>query len=325
MEEEDWEIPAQAQPRQEHVAFDLSATLSGVVGVRSEIPEDAFTASILGTERIGNGIVIDNTGLVVTIGYLITEADTIWITTNRNTAAPGHVIGYDQSTGFGLVQALGRLNVPAIPIGSSQDVSIGESVIVAGSGGKSGALNATIAGKREFAGYWEYLLDEAIFTAPAHPHWGGAACLDKDGNLVGVGSLLIQGQTEDGEETTSGNMIVPIDLLGPILDELKTLGRSSKPPRPWLGIYPTETESGILLAGLARNGPAHEAGAVVGDIVTAVDGDPVDELADLYRKVWARGHAGCKVPLTIQRKGETLQLDVKSIDRSDLLKKPSLH
>lgn len=325
MEQEDWVIPTQARPRQEHVTFDLGATLSSVVSVRSEIPEDAFTASILGTERLGNGVVIEETGLVLTIGYLITEAETIWLTTGKNTAAPGYVVGYDQSTGFGLVQALGRLNVPAAQIGRADDVGIGENVIVAGSGGEPSALQAVLAGKREFAGYWEYLLDEALFTAPAHPHWGGAGCFDSEGRLIGIGSLLIQGQTEDGKETTSGNMIVPVDLLPPILDELKTYGRTSTPARPWLGIYPTETEAGIALAGLAKEGPAHAAGAAVGDILTAVAGEEVEELGDLYRRVWSMGHAGCDVPITINRQGEELHLTVKSIDRTELLKKPQVH
>ncbi len=325
MEQQDWEIPAQARPRQDHVAFDLGSTLSSVVSVRADIPEDAFTASILGTERLGNGIVIEDSGLVLTIGYLITEASSVWLTTNHNTTAQGYVLGYDQTTGLGLVQALGRLEVPAVRLGSADDVAIGEEVIVAGAGGESGALQATLAGKREFAGYWEYLLDEALFTAPAHPHWGGAACFDSEGRLIGVGSLLIQGQTEDGKETTSGNMIVPVDLLPPILDELKMFGKIQKPARPWLGIYPTETASGIALAGLASDGPAQAAGAVVGDIITAVAGADVEELAELYRRIWSMGQAGCEVPLTINRRGEEMHLTIKSIDRNDLLKKPQLH
>ena len=223
IEFEDWEFPEGSRPRDEDVAFDLDGALASVVSLRTEIPDDAYTASILGTERGGNGVVISDTGLVLTIGYLITEAETIWLVANNGTAVPAHIVGYDQASGFGLVQALGRLGVSAIPRGSADDVKVGGHAVIAGHGGRRHAVLTEITSKHEFAGYWEYVLDEAIFTAPAHPLWGGTALIGDNGKLVGIGSLLIQQRYED-DETVDSNMFVPIDLLEPILDDLMKFG-----------------------------------------------------------------------------------------------------
>ena len=233
-----WAFPKGVQPQQDELRFDLDSALDAVVQLRSEIPEDAFTASILGTERAGNGVVIRDDGLVLTIGYLITEARSVWLTTNSGVAVAGYPLAYDQVTGFGLVQPLGRLGMPALPRGSATSCAIGDDVIVIGHGGRAHALKAKIIGRREFAGYWEYVLDEALFTAPAHPQWGGAAVVGMDGRLLGIGSLLVEEVTEGKQ--AQGNMIVPIDLIEPILDYMTKLGRPNRPPRPWLGVYATQ-------------------------------------------------------------------------------------
>ena len=323
-EASEWEIPEAARPTPDDVDFDLDTALSSVLSLRAEIPDDAFTAPILGTERAGCGVLIRDNGLVVTIGYLITEAEQVWLTSNRGTAAPAHIVGYDQATGFGLVQALGRLGVPALELGSAANSGIGDPVIVAGHGGRRHALKAQVASKREFAGYWEYVLDEAVFTAPAHPNWGGAACIGRDGRLEGIGSLFVQEARGDGRPLT-GNMIVPIDLLPPILDDLLKFGRTNRPPRPWLGMYATEVDDGLVVAGLVGSGPAQRGGVRVGDAVIEVAGDPVDGLADLFRRVWALGPAGVEVPLTVVRDGRAMTFRVRSADRNDFLKQPRLH
>src|SRR3546814_258001 len=177
-------------PRPEHLAYDFNKTLSSVVGLRTQVPGDSFTAAVLGTERSGNGVVIREDGIILTIGYLVTEAETTWITDNRGRAVPGTVLGYDQETGFGLVQALRPLDLPALELGCSAAVREGDEVVLAGQGGRRASVKAQVIGVREFAGYWEYLLEEAIFTAPAHPNWGGAALLVADGRLRGSGSLF---------------------------------------------------------------------------------------------------------------------------------------
>jgi len=323
-EAKEWTIPAEAQPTPEQVAFDLTRALDAVAGLRAEVPDDAFTAQVLGTERAGSAVMIGENGLFLTIGYLITEADTLWLTTNDGAAVPGHVVGYDQATGLGLVQALGRLRLTPLELGTIDDLGVADPVIIAGHGGRQHALQARVVGKREFAGYWEYLLDEALFTAPAHPNWGGSACLGPDGTLCGVGSLLIQHEQGEGRQFT-GNMVVPIDLLPPILDDLLRFGRVDRPPRPWLGMFTADTQDRPVVVGLAASGPAAEAGVQTGDMVVEVAGQPVDDLAELWRRIWALGTAGVEVPLSLVRDGRPLQLTVRSADRNDFLKQPRLH
>ena len=324
IEFEDWEFPVESRPRDEDVAFDLDDVLSSVVSLRAEIPDDAFTAPILGTERGGNGVVITDTGLVLTIGYLITEAETIWLVANNGTAAPAHVVGYDQVTGFGLVQALGRLGAPAMARGSANDVVVGDRAVVAGHGGRRHALHTEINSKHEFAGYWEYVLDEAIFTTPAHPLWGGAALIGGHGKLLGIGSLLIQERRED-DTTNDNNMFVPIDLLEPILEDLLKFGKVDRPPRPWLGLFTTESHGHLVVAGLTEGAPADEAGMRAGDVVVKVAETPVTNLVGLFRRIWAVGPAGSVIPLTIERDGGVLTVEVTSADRESFLKTPGLH
>jgi S1-C subfamily serine protease len=321
-EQKDWAFPAEMRPRPEDWRFDLDRALDAMVLLRAEVPEDAFTASILGTERAGNGVVIEN-GLVLTIGYLITEASVIWLTTTKGTVVGGTVLAYDQATGFGLVQALGKLGVKPIERGSAASIRVGENVVVAGHGGRAHALKATVFAKREFAGYWEYVLDEALFTAPAHPQWGGAALIGADGKLAAIGSLLVQEKIDAG--TIQGNMLVPIDLLGPILDDMVKTGRVQRPPRPWLGMYTTEAGERLVIAGLAPGGPAERAGARVGDAVLEVAGAKPKTLADLWRKVWDLGPSGAVVPLKLARNGKINEVRIVSADRADFLKKPHLH
>jgi S1-C subfamily serine protease len=323
-ETQDWEIPAQFQPKADEFDFDLGRALSSVVSLRAKVPEDAFTASILGTERAGNGVVIDENGLVLTIGYLVTEAESVWLMCGDGRACPGHVVAYDQETGFGLVQALEKLGLPPLPIGESAGVKVGDSMIAAGFGGAEHSVKSQVVAKREFAGYWEYVLDEAMFIAPAHPNWGGTALIDTTGKLAGIGSLYVQ-LPRSGDKPLDGNMMVPIDILKPVLGDLMRFGRINKPPRPWLGMYTADTDDELIVVGLADDGPAEDAGIEVGDQILEVDGEPLTGLADMFRRVWSLGEAGVQVPLTVWRDGEAFSVGVSSIDRTSRLKSPQLH
>src|SRR5882672_10789196 len=247
----DWTVSSTLQPKAGDYGFDLDQALAAVVGLRSAIPDDAFTAEVLGTERAGNGVVL-------TIGYLIVEAESVWLSLSDGRGVAGHVLGYDQESGLGLVQALARVDLPALPLGDSAGTPVGEPVVLAGAGGRQRSVAAHIAAKQEFAGYWEYFLEEAIFTAPSHPQWGGSALIGPAGDLLGIGSLQLQRDAEGGRREDL-NMIVPIDVLKPILDDLLTLGRPNRPPRPWLGLYATEIEDKVVVAGLAGRGPAKAA------------------------------------------------------------------
>ena len=319
----DWEMPPAAQPKPEDYSYDLDEALGALVGLRALVPADAFTAETLGTERTGNGVLIRD-GVVLTIGYLITEAETIWLHLGDGRAVPGHVLAYDQETGFGLVQALARVELPALSIGHSKTAKIGDQVVVAGAGGRKHSVVARVVAKQEFAGNWEYVLDEAIFTAPAHPFWGGTAMIGRGGELLGIGSLQVQ-QVRDTGTPEPLNMIVPIDLLKPILEDLLTLGRPNRPPRPWLGLNATEIDDKIVVARVSTSGPARRANLRTGDIVLAVAGDEVSDLAGFFRRVWSLGKAGVEVPLMVYRDGRTIEVRVTSGDRNRFLKGPSLH
>jgi S1-C subfamily serine protease len=318
----EWKVPAAAQPRPEDYGFDLDRALSAVVGLHSIIPADAFTADTLGVERAGNGVVIGD-GLVLTIGYLITEAETIWLHFGDGRAVEGTSLGFDQETGFGLVQALAKLDLPPLPIGSSQAVELGERVVLGGVGGRTRSLAGRIAAKQEFAGYWEYVLDEAIFTYPAHPNWGGTGLISAKGELIGVGSLQLERARQGKNEHL--NMVVPIDLLKPVLDDLRKFGRVNRPARPWLGVYSTEIEDKVVVVGIAGKGPAARAEIKTGDVVLSVAGQSVSTLAGFYRKVWSLGSAGVEVPLTLYREGVTFDVRVNSSDRAKFLKAPRMH
>ncbi len=302
--------------------FDLDRVRKSVVSIQSSIPEDAYTAQTLGQQRAGSGVVIRNTGLVLTIGYLITEAETVWASSADGRVVPAHPIAFDQESGFGLVQALDRIDLPALELGRSGDARVGDPVIVVAGGGTK-AVHASIVGKEEFAGYWEYLLDEALFTAPAHPFWGGAGAIGSDGRLIGIGSLHVEQAAVAGSPRES-NMIVPIDLLPPILDDLLTYGRVNKPVRPWLGVYSAESDGVVVVTAVAERGPAEVAGLRRGDILSSVRGAEIADLGDFYRKVWSCGNAGVEIPVEVIREGRAIGVKIKSADRTGFLKRPRL-
>ena len=302
------------------VMMNINRVLRSIVSVRALIPDDAFTAPALGILREGSGVVIRADGLVLTIGYLITEAEEVWLTTGEGRVVPGHALAYDQESGFGLVQALGTLGLPELAFGDAERAKLGDPVILADGAGQF--VEAKIVAKQEFAGYWEYLLEEGIFTAPAHPSWGGAALIDATGALLGIGSLRLE---MNGEDTpTEVNMIVPISLLPPILDDLLTRGSVNRPPRPWLGVYCAEIDGKVLVVSVAEGGPAAQAGLREGDVMVDVRDEEVTGLADFYRKLWRCGAAGTEIPLRIVRKGRDAWMRLKSADRQSLLKKPQL-
>ena len=291
-----------------------------LVALRARIPDDAWTAGVLGTEREGSGVVIRDSGLVLTVGYLITEADEVWLTCHDGRVVAGHALAYDQETGFGLVQAMGDLDLPAIDLGDSRPARAGDPILLADGLGQS--VEGEIVARQEFAGYWEYLLDDAIFTAPAHPSWGGAALVGGDGRLLGIGSLRLQ--MASGTDVIDINMIIPIELLPPILDDLLKRGRVDREPRPWLGAFTAEQNGQVVVMSVADGGPADAAGLRSGDIISDLRDREVRGLADFYRSLWSSGPAGTELPLRVVRDGREAWLRVRSGDRSAMLRRPHL-
>ena len=314
-----FEVEKQMRPSARGLAFDLDWSLASLVVLHARIPEDAFTARSLGSERLGNGIVIGKNGLILTIGYLITEAEEVTLLTNDGRRVPAHVLGYDQVTGLGLVQALEPLGLPALPLGDSRHLGSEDSIILAGGGGLAHAIVGRVIARAPFAGSWEYLLDEALFTGPGHPHWSGAALIGPSGALMGVGSLQMNQITPDGQFALI-NMCVPIELLPPILDDLSR-GRPAHPPRPWLGVLSQDDGESVVVLDVSAGGPAARAEIRRGDVILAVAGQPVNSLADFYTRLWALGPAGVAAPLRIRREADVFDLEVRTIDRASKLRK----
>ncbi len=328
MASSDWEIPPELQPDPADHSFDLDLALRSVVGVKALVPGDAFSANTLGTERTGSGVVIRADGLIATVGYLVTEAETIWLTTADGRVIPGHALAFDFETGFGLIQALGKLDLPALRMETGEAPAAGDHAVLASVGGRKHALRATVAARQEFAGYWEYLVEDAIFTAPAHPSWGGAGLIGAgpggEARLLGVGSLVMQQQDAKGRRVDL-NLVVPASLLPPILDDLLAYGRLNRPARPWLGLYAAEDDDHVVVSSMANRGPAAKAGLREGDRILSVGGAPVSDLPSLWRALWACGSAGCRVPVHLKRESKRLDITVVSADRRTFLKAPKLH
>lgn len=318
-----YEVEARLRPTAQAYPFDLDRALASVVALEARVPADAYTATILGTERLGNGVVISPSGLVLTMAYLVTEAREVILTLNDGRRVSAHVLGFDARSGLGLVQALQPLDLPAMPIGSSRGLEAGAAVIAAGGGGRAHAVAGQIAARMPFAGYWEYLLDDAIMAEPAHPHWSGAALIGPKGDLIGLGSLSLEARAADGG-AKAVNMFVPAELLPPILDDLAR-GKPPHPPRPWLGVFAQEIEGHVVVVGISPKGPAARAELRAGDVILTVDDEAVSDLTDFYTALWAQGPAGATIPLRVLREGDAFDLEVRSMDRATLLKKPKFN
>lgn len=293
--------------------------LSAVVRVKTFINPDGRTVATLGREREGAGVVIDTSGLIVTIGYLMVEAHAVEVTTRDGKTLPADVVGYDPDSGFGLLRTVTPPGLKPMPLGRTTELKVDDPVLVASHGGAAGVTAARVVAKREFAGSWEYLLDEAIFTAPPNPAWSGAALVTRDGKLVGIGSLILGDAKGDGIPSP-GNMFVPVDRLAPVMADLIADGRLAGPARPWLGVSTEEMLGRLVVSRVTPDSPAARAGLTRGDIIEGVAGTSADGLPALYRKMWSLGAAGVTVPLDIRRNGTTRRLEVRSMDRMDHLK-----
>ena len=317
-----YEVDEELRPVARQFDFNLAQRLASLVALESRIPEDAYSARTLNTERVGNAIVIGEEGLMLTIGYLLTEAEEVIVTTNDGARIEAHVLGIDQATGFGLLHALEPLGLPAMPIGDSSKVRRDAKVISAGAGGRSHALSSRIVAREAFAGYWEYYLDSALYVEPAHPHWNGAALIGPTGDLIGVGSLKMEQLAPDGDVSPL-NLFVPAELLVPILDDLSH-GRP-RPQRPWLGVLSREVSSHVVIVDVSHGGPASRAELRSGDVIHRIAGHRVSELGDFYKQLWALGPPGVTAPLTIQRENDVFDVEIRTADRSTLQKKRRLN
>ena len=312
---------APVTPRDDEAKYQfLKDAANAVVGVKVKAIANARSAATLGVDRLGNGVVIDKNGLVLTIGYLILEADQIEVVTGTGHTVPASVAAYDHATGFGLLRPLMPLEVKPIKLGNSERVEAQHRMLVAGVGGAENLSVATVVSRRKFTGYWEYLLDSAIFTTPPRQDFGGAALIDRHGELVGIGSLFVMDAQTPGERLP-GNMFIPIDLLKPILAEMISTGRQKAGRRPWLGISSIEEDGRIKVLRVSGDSPAEKAGIVAGDIILALSGESVQSLDDFYKRLWAKGAPGVEVTLKVLKGTDVRDIRVRSMDRMEHIRK----
>ncbi|MGZ5065996.1 MAG: S1C family serine protease [Usitatibacter sp.] len=297
---------------------------NAVVGVKVKAIADARSNDTLGAERIGSGVLIAP-DLVLTIGYLILEADQVEVADSDGTSVPATVVAYDQASGFGLVRPMAKLKPKPIRIGASGPVAQLDRLMIVTGGDEQTISVATVVSRRKFAGYWEYLLDDAIFTSPPRLDHSGAALINKDGELVGIGSLLVLDALTPGERLP-GNMFVPVDLLKPALEEMVRTGAQQASRRPWLGVNSLEEDGRIKVVQVNEESPADRAGISAGDIILSVNGEPVDCLEKFYGKLWAPGaKPGAEVHLTVLHGVNLREVIVQSIDRLDFMRhKPTV-
>jgi S1-C subfamily serine protease len=300
--------------------IDAEKFFGAIVKVQAKALPDARSSTTLGAEREGTGVVIGSDGLILTIGYLVVEADEVRISDDRGHTLPATVVGYDHASGLALVRSIAPLDASPLPLGDSSALAPSDPVLIVNYGGRSDVTLAYVVSRRQFTGNWEYLLDQAIFTSPPTLNWSGAALIDKDGSLLGVGSLILRDATES-DPHLPGNMFVPIELLKPILGDLVRTGRRAGPARPWLGVSADEVQGRLLVTRVSPEGPAERAGVRIGDIILGVGEDAVHSQAEFYRKVWDRGNAGSEIPLRLLQESDVHEVKVRSIDRLDYFRR----
>lgn len=311
------DAPQGSSPK-ETQGLDAERLIRSVVGISAVAPPDVQSSKTLGTEREGSGIVIDGSGLILTIGYTVMEAFEIQVVTAEGKSYPATLAAYDPVSGLGLLRAGLGFEAPWLRLGNSNAVREGDSLLALSGGKARTAAAVQVVGKREFAGYWEYLLDEALFTFPPIRSFNGAALVDGNGHLVGVGSLLVA-QAMEGRGLP-GNMFVPVSALEPILADLLAYGKRQEPPRPWLGVTLREEQGRLVVERVSSRGPAESAGLRPGDQIVGVGGQRFNGLADFYRKLWSLGPAGVTVPLELLRGARLEPVNVPSADRVRFLR-----
>lgn len=298
---------------------------AAVVGVKVQVTEDARSAESLGKERSGSGVVIGGDGLILTIGYLVMEAQSVQIVTQDNRVLPARLVAYDLATGFGLVRAQVPLRgIEPVPLGRLAELPTGSALMVA-----TGAQSATddgdvgmtqLVSKRAFSGYWEYHIDSAAFTSPPIQNHSGAPLFNQRGELIGIGSLFVS-DAMGGNRRLPGNMFVPVDLLRPILDEMQRTGSTKVSQRPWLGLTSTESGGRVQIVRITKESPAQKAGLEPGDLVLAVDGRKVATLEEFYKRVWDRASPETDVTLTVLQGADLKSIVLKPIDRLNTMRK----
>ena len=300
----------------------LTRANAATIGLRAKAVEDARSVRTLGPVRLGSGVVIGADGLVLTIGYLILEAEQVELLLEGDRVVPARVVAYDQATGFGLVQALVPLKLPAVPLGDASRLTVNDPLMIASGGDDGDVSMARLVSRRPFSGNWEYHIDAALFTSPPRTDHSGAGLFNADGELVGIGSLLVSDTMGTEFKHLPGNMFVPIDLLKPILGELRAEGASHQSRRAWMGVNCAEQDGQVRITRVSEDSPADVAGLQAGDRILRIDGADVSGLEVLWKTLWRGDSAERDVRLEIKRGDAPQQtLTVHSVDRMKTLRR----
>ena len=294
-----------------------AVSLDAVVKLSIKAVPEARTADTLGAEREGTGVVFAEKGLIVTIGYLLLEAGSVLVVAGDGRVFPASIVGYDHATGFGVLRA--GIDCKPLPVGSSASVRELATVLVAAHGGAGGTSRACVVSRQRFTGWWEYMIDGGLFTAPPRFEHSGAALLDADGKLVGIGSLWVSDALEAGA-AFPGNMFVPIDLLTPLLDDILSSGKRRGPARPWVGLYSEEIQGHVVVTRVLPDSPAAKAGLKRGDIILGVGGEAIGRQSEFYTRLWGCGEAGATVTLHVLQDKLVRKLSVRTADRMEYLR-----
>ena len=301
--------------RAETIDDSLLTLRQGIVSLKVDVSPQAHSAATLGQQRHASGVVIDDKGLILTVGYVILEASAIEITAPDGSKVPGTVVGYHAETGFGLVRALAPLHeVHAVPLGTSASVQVKDPVLIMAYDNSDGFTSGLVVSRRTFTGYWEYILEDPLYTVPAVPNFAGAALVDRDFTMIGVGSLIVN-DAMDSDGSIPGNVFSPIDALKPVLAQLTEQGHAAAPPRPWLGVNVIEQFGRVVVARVTKDGPAQQNGIAAGDIIFEVAGKRVTSAEEFFRALWRQGQAGVAVPLTVLQQQSINRLSIHSGDR----------
>lgn len=282
--------------------------------LHSRIPQTAMTAELLGVERHAHAVQVTASGLLLTAGYSVMEADEVWVTNRKGQTAEAIVLAQDYDSGLALLKPTVQLGLHHLETVPSDAVQVGDRLSVLGAGDRN-PLAVTLCSTDEFAGRWEYLLDRAFYTLPLHERWSGAALLTPDGKLCGIGSLALGIRGPQGT-IEPGNLFIPVDLVMPHLEHMQLHGQKPGKLRPWLGTLVEEHDSEIYVVGLYHDAPAARAGLRPGDIIVSVDRQPVNSMAGFFRSIWGCGPAGTPIPLTVSDGKDTRDVVLATTDRS---------
>ena len=290
-----------------------------IVSVRSTVPAGARTASSLGVEREGNGVAIDENH-ILTIGYIVIESESIEIGLSDGRRLPAKLVGYDHTSGFGIIKSVVPLNMPHLQLGNSDNINSKQDLLILPSPNRGGGSIVRSVSRRPFTGWWEYFVENPIYTTPANGLWAGAPILTENGEILGIGSLFVS-EAVPGI-SSPGNMSVPINLLKPILEDLISSGRRKSKIQPYLGISSDDSNDQVIVTRVSNGGPAFEAGIRPQDVIMTINGSQVSNLKSFYEKIWKSGEAGVTIELGVLRRGKIMNYNVKTVDRMDYFVKP---